>query len=99
MMVLKLDTEPYKAAAVSPFALPCVGEAPAPSPGYDEEDDAYAYYTNLTTWFNYNPRYAYLYDYIYTNYPGAQQYGARCTVQHALLCCLGLYNYFIYGGR
>ncbi|GAB4815751.1 hypothetical protein N2152v2_002797 [Parachlorella kessleri] len=44
-------------------------DAPAPSPGYDDGDDAYSYYTNLTTWFSSNPRYEYLYDYIYTNYP------------------------------
>ncbi|GAB4815732.1 hypothetical protein N2152v2_002778 [Parachlorella kessleri] len=37
---------------------------PSPSPAYDD-----AHYSSLKTWFNWNPRYDYLYQYLSANHP------------------------------
>ncbi len=78
----------YPEASPSP-AYPEASPSPAypeasPSPAYDED---YIYYTNLTTWFNWNPRYDYLYQYLSANHPGEslQVECAVCEI-HALQC-------------
>ncbi|GAB4815752.1 hypothetical protein N2152v2_002798 [Parachlorella kessleri] len=56
-MLQKVVVEAAAVASPSPEA--------SPSPAYDED---YGYYTNLTTWFNWNPRYDYLYQYLSANH-------------------------------
>ncbi|GAB4815749.1 hypothetical protein N2152v2_002795 [Parachlorella kessleri] len=75
-------------ASVWPWALVLLAfiarAAPAsePSPAYGDYPSAYdsGYYTNLTTWFNWNPRWDYLYDYLDKYHPEVLSGDAPVTI-------------------
>ena len=63
----------------APSPSPVVPPSPAypeasPSPAYPEASPSPAYddahYSDLKDWFNWNPRYDYLYQYLAANHPG-----------------------------